>query len=267
MNRVEPAPAASTTSRFTAVPQEELGRIESASPDDEGRYAWLRWAAVAVALAALVGFAWYATRPPSADRLYATIDRLVEQSDAAAAADEIASFLERFPDDPRRAELEEYQQDIEVARLERIMERRVRAARVGEGMSLVETTYLAAMQTAQADPVRAARQLQSLVEVFGTAPDQDAETRACVELASKQRERLQEAIRRNSEEHRSELETRLAAARALTEKDPQAARAIWSGIVELYAGQEWAETAVEQAGEHLAQAPSKPSTATRKVAE
>jgi hypothetical protein len=174
----------------------------------------------------------------------------------AAAEDQIAAFLQRFPDDPRRGEIESYQQDIEVARLERVMERRARGARLGEGMSLVEETYLEAMETARKNPERAAKQLRSLIATFGVRPDDDAA--ACIELAKKQLERLENIAEQTIQEHRQSLQERLAAAESLHRDDPHAAREIWQGIVALYRDQSWAAEAVARARQNLGENASDP---------
>lgn len=238
---------------FTPVSETELGRIEThQGSHDAEHFDWLKIALAATALAVLCLVGWYATRPLSADQLYTKIRETVETQDLAAAERAIASFLERFPVDERRNEIEEYRNALEVARLERTLERRSRRGRPGEGMSLVEQTYLDAMQTAQSDPSRAARQLESLVRVFGPGAADDAANAAYVDLARKQAEQLREGAEKLAEEHRTALAARLAAAEKLQHEDPAAARSIWQGIVDLYAAQSWAEPLVDEARKHLA---------------
>jgi serine/threonine-protein kinase len=242
-----PAP----TSRFTTVPQEELGRLESADASDEGSYGWLKFAAAAAILAGFLFLAWRATRPPSADQLRAEIERLMEANDTTAAAAPIADFLERFPDDRRRPEIESYRQELEVARLERIMERRVRTSRIGETMPLLEATYLRAMHTAQSDPALAIDELRSLLAVFATQAESDAADRACLELARKQLERLEQTVQSSAEEYRTSLQNRLREAESLRQSDPEAARAIWQGIIELFESRPWAAAAVAESRTNL----------------
>jgi serine/threonine-protein kinase len=247
----ETAPSTSApTSRFTTVPEEELGKIDVSEGDEDGRWWWLKLAGAAVAAAAFLLLIWFATRPPSADQRFAEIGRLMEENDVAAAEGEIDQFLERFPDDPRRPEIEGYRQEIEVARLERVMERRARGMRVGEGMPLVEQTYLEAMQTARKDPSRAAEQLRWLIAAFGTQAEDD-DVRACIELARKQLERLEKIAEQTAAEHRQTLRQRLDAADALRDDDPNTAREIWQGLVSLYQDQPWAAEAVAEAQKRL----------------
>ncbi len=247
----EPPPPAPPPSRFTVVPEEELGKLESDTQiEDEGIWGWLMWAAGALAVVALLAFGWYMTRPWTADQLFTHIENKIAQGDATAAND-IAEFLERFPDDPRASDVENYQQDLEVARLERILERRARTARLGEGVSLVEWTYLDALQTARTDPRQAIEKFTALIAVYRDEPS-NSTAAACVELARKQRERLQQTLNQREEKYRRELERRLQTADVLEATDPAAAAEIWRGVIELYGNQPWAQAAVEQAKNRLA---------------
>jgi serine/threonine-protein kinase len=247
--KVMPAPA----SRFTTVPQEELGRVDAAEEaDEEGQYRWLKLSATAALLIAFLFLAWRATRPSSADQLAAEIEQLMEADDNVAAAAGIGDFLERFPDDPRRRQIERYRQDLEVARLERLMERKARTSRIRETMPLIEATYLHAVQIARSDPAAAIAELESLLAVFGTEPESSDEDRACLELARKQLERLRESVQQSTQVHRESLAQRLSKAQSLFESDPEAARAIWQGIVDLYADQSWASQEVAEATKMLA---------------
>ncbi len=251
---LSPPVVATPASRFTVVPEEELGQLNAFDRDDEeDAWGWPWWIAGAAAVVGLVLFAWYAMRPPSADRLFARIVQTTEQSDPPTAAAEISEFLERFPDDPRVREIDGYRQEIEVARLERTMERRGRTSRLGEGVSLVEWTYLDAMRTARSDPRQALEALASLIAVYGHEPD-DSTAAACVELARKQRERLLQILEKHEAEHRRELERRLKAADALYAANRADAQAIWRGVIDLYGNQPWASAAVGQAQDRLAKA-------------
>ncbi|MBW3599011.1 MAG: protein kinase [Planctomycetes bacterium] len=239
-------------SRFTTVSQEELGKLEGEAPlGEEESFGWIKLAGAATAIVAFMLFGWYASRPPSADQLYETILQTVEERDASAADDGIAEFLARFPGDARVSEIDAFRQEAEVVRLERVMERRARGSRLGDGMTLVERTYLKAMQTARTDPQLAAEQLASLIAVFGTAPEQDDAAAACVELAKKQLERLRQSVERSSEDNRTALKKRLAVAEELWETDPAAAQEIWRGVVALYPDREWAEPLVAEAQRRL----------------
>jgi serine/threonine-protein kinase len=240
------------TSSFTAVSQEELGQLDTAG-SDEDQFVWLKMIAAGLTVLVAVGLIWYATRPPSADQLYARIAQTVEQSDATAAASEITAFLNRFPNDPRSAELNAYQQEIEVVRLERTLERRGRGLRVGEEMPLVQKTYLDAMRVAQNDPNQGAQMLAALIAVFGQSTDEDAAVKAAVELARKQWERLQQSADEAAKQHRETLQQRLDAADALQTSDRDAARAIWRGLVDLYEDSPWASEQVLEAKRKLAE--------------
>src|SRR4029079_4968703 len=94
---LEPSPPEKVT-RFTTVTEEDLrGRREK---DDTSWRRWALGAGLLAALALLVGGVIYsATRPPSADRLYAAVKQIAdsgEPEELIAVEPEIDRFLKVF---------------------------------------------------------------------------------------------------------------------------------------------------------------------------
>jgi hypothetical protein len=104
-----------------------------------------------------------------------------------------------------------------------------------------------------ADPQEALARFEAIVAVYGgdTGSEESAlqqkRDAQCVELAKKQIERLSKAATQAAEEQKTLLASQLARANDLVETDPAAARAIWQGIVTLYADKPWAESLVKEA--------------------
>ncbi|MEX2174618.1 MAG: serine/threonine-protein kinase [Pirellulaceae bacterium] len=252
-----PLPAGRKT-EFTRVSEAELRRAGSALDGDEGGVRhWLTLGLLlATAVAAIGGFIYYATRPASADDLFARVQRAMENGgpeQLAGVEAELTHFLAAFPADPRAQELQEYQQELELYRLQRRFEMRARRPGQAEALSPVERAYLEAVQLATRDPEGALARFQAIADVYGGEADpklSDPQKKAreqCLALARQQIEQLAEAIEKLAAEQRQALGLQLDRASRLAGQDPSAAEKIWRGIVTLYGEKAWAADLVEQA--------------------
>jgi eukaryotic-like serine/threonine-protein kinase len=253
------APPAKTT-RFTTVDAREL---HARNEHDDGRF-W-QWAGLAilgaVAILFMGGVVYYATRSPSADQLFATIQQAADSGDDTAIAEvepQLAQFLARHASDPRAAEVKGYQDELERSRVQRRFELRARRAGGPEGLSPIERAYFEAVQLAARDPEAALARFEALVDVYGGSfqgNERSAEQRngvQCLELAAQQVARLRPAIEKMNAAEQEEVRRQLARAEQLGASNPAAAQRIWQGIVTLYAGKAWAKELVAQAQEKLA---------------
>jgi len=243
------------STRFTTVSEEELrGRREA---EETTLRQWVLVGGLGAVAAVLIAFVvYYATRPPSADRLYGAVKQAEESGGAEAlvgAESELTRFLSLYPGDPRAAEVEQYRDEIERYRLERRFELRARRAGGVEGLTPIERAYLEAVQLAATDPERALAKFAALVAVFDEPPDaalSAAEKRTsqqCLDLARRQIERLQKSVEKMNAAETAGLRRQLARADALASADRPAAAKIWRGIITLYGGKEWAREFVEHA--------------------
>src|SRR4029078_10073371 len=117
---------------------------------------------------------WRMTRPLEADALYASIADSIESNgtkDLRPVADNVLEFLQRFPNDPRAAEVQTYAEELELQKLERQL--RVRARLRGEKVvHPAAIIYADAIAFEESDPARAAAMLESLLALYrpgGTA--------------------------------------------------------------------------------------------------
>lgn len=246
-----PIPAEPVT-RFTEVEDEERASSvvdETSSSALNSPQTWL----LVAALAMLCAGAWYLARPPSADKLYSRIAHAADNEGAKGLAllnGEIDDFLERFPDDPRHAEIADYQQEIELLDLQRKFERQAKNRSVARALPAAEEAYLEAYSFAESDPDKAVVKLQAIVNLYDT-PTQDDVTRQCVELAKRQLERLRPRVEASAASHRIAIDEHMARADQLAESDPAEARAIWRSVIELYQDKSWARRQVAEAESRL----------------
>jgi serine/threonine-protein kinase len=107
-DRTEPEPEPPEEDRFSRV-------SDPYGEDARGRHGWtwrtgLEVAALAIALVLVVMVIIPIMRPPTADEVYSRIER--SKHDLSLVSREIERFLDDFPEDPRRAEVEGYALDV-----------------------------------------------------------------------------------------------------------------------------------------------------------
>jgi serine/threonine-protein kinase len=252
--------AAAKLTRFTTVSEDDLrgGRASDDAP--------LKQWAVAAALAAVglivIGSAiYFATRPPSADRLYAAVKGAADRGGADALVPvevELARFLQLYPGDPHYEEMQQYADELERYRRERQLDVRTRRGGNAHDLTPVERAYQQAIQLAAADPEAALAHFEALVAVYGDATDSqsstaDKRTQQCLQLARQQISRLRPEVEKLTSEQQAAVREQLDRAQQLAATDRPAAKKIWQGIITLYGDKNWANELVEQARANLAE--------------
>jgi serine/threonine protein kinase len=264
--RLGDSPLATETTRaahFTTVSEDELRRAGAGGRADEfGAGQWIKVGLICACGVMLLGAViFYATRSPSADALYSRIQKVAENEDPLELVetdDDITTFLSLYPDDPRREQLTEYQQEIELYRLQRRFEVRARRTTQSELLSPVERAYLDALRFTTSDPHEAQARFQAIINVYGgvALPGESLSQRnmneQCIELAKKQVARLADTTPALEQEQKLLLRRQLERAAELANSDPAAARGIWQGIVTLYGDKHWADEQVREARTKLA---------------
>jgi serine/threonine-protein kinase len=242
-------------SRFTTVDEDARRRAAEEAPAP-----WLL-AAQAAAFAAVLGLlgwgAWRLSRPDSADDVYAAIAERVEQQgtdDLRPVAAEIEDFLERFPDDPRAAEITSYAEELELQRLERQLRVRARL-HGGQEAQTVASVLASAMALQESNPARAAAMLEDLLALYPVAGPAAAKLsehqRSYLTLADRQLARLRMQITERASELLPDLQQRLQAAQRLEATAPDQAAAMYRALVDLFQDQPWAKSVVDQAQTRL----------------
>lgn len=264
-------PAGKSAARFTAVAEADAALAAAALR--RKRFVLIaQTLSLAAGLCVLAGGAWYLLQRPSADALYSTISRAAqsEQPDALAAAEpQLQDFLERFPEDSRAAELRRLVEQIQLDRLQRKLARENRRGGERAGKSAVERLYREAMLTADEQPQRAVARLEALLTLYAastessiTDPPSTSESEATqpatmdddrrlLELARRQLERLRPLAEQATAQDIAEIERQLARAAQLKDSQLDAARRIWSSLLELYGDRPWAQRALEPARQGL----------------
>jgi serine/threonine-protein kinase len=234
--------------RFVTVSEDELGDAD----EEETRPPAFSWQTGALVVALLaVGFTvWWFLQPPTADVLYDRIAAKTADESIASilqAEDEIRDFLSRYSGDHRARRLREYQNEIELYRLERKFELRVNRLPGAESLEPIERAYLEAINYLRLDPGLGMAKLQAIVDLYAQPGRPLAPSEQCLILAQRRLAALREDMKKHAGEQLTLLEDRLSAADALRQSDPKRANAMYRAIIELYAQEPWATEAVRRA--------------------
>jgi len=263
---VEKKPAAPSTDnlpsvgRFIVVGEDELDQAVE-EPIHHPIISLQTWA-LASALLSLGLIAWWFLRPPTADTLFDRIaahaaDKSLES--LLLAEPDINDFVNRFPDDIRAGQLREYAREIDLYRLEKTFDRRVRGQEGSKGLSPIEQLYLEALTISRYDPVRAIAKLRAIVDLNNQPGDNAGPAGQCLTLARRKLDQLQNQVKKNSADQLAILKDRLHAADAMRANDPETAQAMYRAVIELYSDKPWAAEAVDIARKALNQkTPPKP---------
>ena len=255
----DPPDLAARMSRFVTVSEQELrGRPQE---DESPVVQWM--VAGVLAVVGLVSIAvaiHFATRKPSADRLYGIIQRAAERGEASELASiesELHTFLEHFPEDARAAEVKALEGKLSQYRLEKKAVQNVRRGTIDRQATPLARAYNEALLLAAADPEGALARFEAMIAVFEGDPGQAAKQDGpWLELASEQVSRLKPEVDRMIREQQDAVRRQLSRADELAAEDPDAARRIWRGVITLYGDKSWARELVDESRERLSAAGS-----------
>ena len=243
-------------SHFTTVDEKELGqRPVYSSQEPDGKSLWMK-VLIGVGLFGIAAASiWYVSLPvpaPDADRLYAQIEPVVSANNSLLllqSEELLRQFVERFPKDERSKEINTLLLRMDLQRRRNSFEIKAKKRLLSNSLSSVEQAYWELLQ--MTNPEEKLVRLEALLDLYGSETDSDENSKRCLELVELETRVLHNQLDAYSKSHRQTLEKRLLAAQQLAETDPEQARAIWKGIITLYAEKSWARKIVRQARESL----------------
>ena len=239
------------TNRYTTVDEDYRRRLGAGAEAVETPWEfWSKWLGLIGLLAAGAALIWYVTRPPSADQMFDNLQTAVasgSDDELIANEDEMQKFLRQFPDEPRREQVTSWLANVELARLNRRLERISRSSIIRRDVRPIEQLLLKAMRTETTDQASAARQLQGILALFPARESLSDEERRCVILAERRLLELKRIAHGNQEQQRDFVIERLAMATKIAQDDPATARRIRQAIIDLYQEALWAQAYVNEA--------------------
>ncbi|MDR1483458.1 MAG: serine/threonine protein kinase [Planctomycetaceae bacterium] len=276
-------------STFTEVNEGELGGITNL-PTAPTYAISLQTIFASLSLLLIGGVIYYLLQPVPPDTLYERIlSKLHSKGDEGdfaveslrRAEPEIRYFLDHHADHPRIGQVRIYDDQLNLANLERRLERR-RQFSDSSPISQVERAYLDATSLIKSDPSKAIIKLRAVIDLFGNdiVPwqaeaktenqndnnednniDKNKTTKAknkilnqrlqspmemCVELARRRLRELEKGIETINTDQEAFLKKRIQDAKNLLEIEPEQAKKLLSGIIELYNDQNWAKKYVNE---------------------
>jgi serine/threonine-protein kinase len=316
---------------FTKVNEHELGEL-SGLPAASSSLISLQTIFASLSLLLIGGVVLYILQPVPPDTLYERIlAKLHNVSDSESEDDfsveslrraepEIRYFLNHYADHVRVGQVRMYEDQLNLANLERRLERRRQIADPA-AISPVERAYLEATSWIKSDPTKAIIKLQAVIDLFGneivppqpeertdkenstdqaeqtTQKNSDAEavlkseklntaaqqhgavvqgqsltpipapvyrlqspTEMCVELARRRLREIEKRIETITADQEAFLEKRIQDAKNLIDTEPEQAKKLLTGIIELYSDQNWTIKHVNESRNLLKKIKTKPET-------
>ncbi|MDR1385690.1 MAG: serine/threonine protein kinase [Planctomycetaceae bacterium] len=182
MEQAEKTVSSKTISKFTPVYEEELGGYRRVQYENETRpFISIQVGVLSICLVVLGLWAWRMLLPPSADKLYQAIDQRVRidntpprQSAILAAEASIKKFTELYPQDKRISIVLQYQKEIDLAHLERNLERKGNGLATDKQILPVQRAYLEAMTFINTEPEETIKRLEALITLYELLTPQNA---------------------------------------------------------------------------------------------
>lgn len=238
-------------SRFTPVAEDELDRVPEETPPAVFS---LQTGVLVAALVAIGLVIWYFLQPPDADKLYDHIIRQTADGSTASilrAEKDIHTFVTLYSEDPRVGSLRKFEEEIELERLQRQFDRRVKGLTGADSGFPIEQAYLEALNHAWLDPAVGAKKLRALIALYAVESGDTGPTGQCLELARRRLEKLEKQIDQTATDHLALIQKRLGHAEQLRRSDPKKAAEMAWAVIELYADKPWATDALRRAEQLL----------------
>ena len=243
-----------STNHFVAVSKEELGKddFEDHKPAIISLQTW----ALLAGLFLVAFIVWYFLQPPTADSLYGRItartdiDSLGQDEQIKSlllVEDDLRTFLEQYPNDPRAAKLRNYERELDLYWLQRKFDLRIKGLAATDNLRPVERAYLEAIGLAQYNPEQCIAKLQAIIDLYHNDSDSAGSTGECLSLARRRMEQLKQELDKHTPEQLEVIQKRLDDADAISSTNPKRAQAIYRAVIELYSDKPWAASAVNRA--------------------
>jgi len=258
-------------SQFTAISEEELGYQIGES--EKRPYISVQVAVLSLCLVMLGLWAWWMLQQPTADKLYASITLLVNpdrvppgQSVILAAESDIRKFLELYPKDDRADTVLKLQKEVELAQMERFLDRYSGVAATDKKLFLAQRSYLEAMALVNTNPDETIRRLETLTTLYESRrlsdPDEPSEVERIehpeqepdlsnpigimVEITRRRLATLRDDLAPVVEEQVKQLESVAERIQHIETMDPDKAAAMRKAARDLYSDKPWATEILAQ---------------------
>jgi hypothetical protein len=163
--------------RFTAIDEDARRRVSDAQVNQDGTSSWRAIAGIVLLILGIVAVCVWGLLPPSADKLYERILSVSQATSPGDAIKDIDEFVQRFPRDPRFAEVEALRMDVHSDWLEKRLRLKKRKSD-GQDVETYEQTWREAYLIRHDKPSLAREKWESILAEYGSvsAPSPRLET-------------------------------------------------------------------------------------------
>jgi len=230
---------------FTPVTAEDRAALQIDSDYEERPTA--KWPLVLLLLVS-VGAAgigtWFATRNPSADALYATIEQSRESPEKVVEQTE--NFMRLYKSDERFGEVELLNEvGHSIKRYGSLVKRlSVRARIPGDSrLTEIEDQFMKIVALGSTEPKKADAKMEAFINVHSTASGLSERDSDCVEAAHGFRIKIVGAEERQIENYLRRINSTIEQAKSSA---PQEAKELYSSLIKLYVDDNWGERDTER---------------------
>lgn len=251
-DRSQPRLAVAGEDSFVSV-ERVPRRSDAPKRDDTALVRWLTISGLAILLLLLGLIAWFLVPAPTADELFAAIERANSSSDMKLGKVEskVEWFLRKYHDDPRAPQVLDWQAQIDASRIESRLERTMRHGwNPGKGSPL-EELIMRGMQIEMNDPARARRLYENVLAMYPRATEMGVDDALLLRVVDNRLKQMQVQFNRSVDTHLALIQNRLDKANSISQLDPQAAQQLLEALVDTYSEFSWAADAVEEVRQAL----------------
>ncbi|MGL4594439.1 MAG: serine/threonine protein kinase, partial [Thermoguttaceae bacterium] len=265
-----PEPAR-TTSKFVSIKGKNFDDFGTHSERNTPIFSF-QMACVSLAIFVTGMAVLYLLQPISADQLYERIMRTVneisfeDKSDRIAftalrrAEHDIELFWAEFPSHPKFDEIQHYKDELELAALERKLERRQQMAD-SSLLTPIERIYIDVLSLEKTNPDETIIKLQAILDLFPDDIESDTSSSArrraaspaklCLELVARHLSKLKSEQQLRCQNQIDWISSRLTFADNVEDEQPEYSQQIRAAIIELYNHHSWASELVQEAKNKL----------------
>ncbi|PQO33813.1 serine/threonine-protein kinase [Blastopirellula marina] len=239
----------SPQTRFTTVAEQRKKTSEEEQRREKGS-AWVNYLQIGgllVALGVVVAVMMIAPRKPDADMLYHTIETSVKDGNLGAVDTQMDDFLDRFPDDSRASYVAELKEELNLRRREKQYQMTAMLGNSRKQLHPAEQLYLEALKTYDTDPYATRRKLQGILLTYGPIEANQGDVARCLTLAERRLKQLNAVLAAQTNQQAASIRERLDYAKRISTDDPERARQIYRGVLQLLSDRTWGSNLAAEA--------------------
>ncbi len=225
---------------FTPVTDQHRAAVQlNVEPEPAESAKWPLAMLLLITVAAAAIGTWFATKNPSADELYATIEHSIDRPEEVV--DQTAQFMQLYGDDDRFGEVELLNEvGLSIKGYTSLVKRlSVRARIPGDSrLTEIESQFLKIVALGETNPKSADAKMEAFINVHAKSKSLSDRDQDCVNAAEGFRIKIVGAEDRQVAGHIKSINKSIAQANSLP---PEESAQLYSALIQLYADDNWGQ--------------------------